>query len=172
MRYSSSVSRTMLRVLYYLPPPLFNAVEKCRKEIPRILASERYKILILSTLLFLTILLLSIPVVPERILGIRSPEITLENYYHDLNTSLSTAIPPDVNQGNDPHKIQKRHIPHKFWARVRPHNRFRKKKRRSLVGNLEKDAAEGHQEAKKHLSPKVAKGTLVSRGEGEGRQRT
>lgn len=157
MRYSSSVSRAMLRLLHYLPSPLFHLVEKCRKEIPRILASERYKILILSSLLFLTILLLSIPVVPERILGIRSPEITLENYYHDLNTSLSTAIPVDVIHINDSHKIHKRHIPHKFWARVRPHNRFRKKRRRSLSGNQEKNVVEVEE---RKMAPKVGKGAV------------
>nr|XP_027229192.1 uncharacterized protein LOC113820977 isoform X1 [Penaeus vannamei] len=126
-------------------------------EIPSRRQYYRYKILILSSLLFLTILLLSIPVVPERILGIRSPEITLENYYHDLNTSLSTAIPVDVIHINDSHKIHKRHIPHKFWARVRPHNRFRKKRRRSLSGNQEKNVVEVEE---RKMAPKVGKGAV------------
>ncbi|XP_042868196.1 uncharacterized protein LOC122250699 isoform X2 [Penaeus japonicus] len=157
-RYSNSISRKMLRVLYFLPSPLFHAIDKCRREIPKIFASERYKILIFSSLLFLTILLLSIPVIPERILGIRSPELTLENYYHDLNSSSIAPTLLGNNVTNDPHKIHKRHIPHKFWARVRPHNRFNKKKRRSLQEKPEA-VVEGQQE--RNPPPKLDKRMTV-----------
>ncbi|CAL4128399.1 unnamed protein product [Meganyctiphanes norvegica] len=75
--------------------------------------------------------LLSMPTVPERFLGIRSPQRVLMEYRltpHPGNDSV--LHPVEVNQSH-PHSVHKRHavrVPHKFWAKARPHNKFKKKK--------------------------------------------
>ncbi|XP_068230816.1 uncharacterized protein [Palaemon carinicauda] len=85
-----------------------------------------FRVLIMSVLIFMCILLLSVERVPEKILGIRSPERVLEVFNENQNAS-NVSVMPAVGH-NASHLLQKRHIPHKFWARARPHNKFRKKK--------------------------------------------
>ncbi|KAK4311892.1 hypothetical protein Pmani_016639 [Petrolisthes manimaculis] len=93
----------------------------CRSVLPIIAESQRCRALLLSSLLLLGITLLSIPNVPERFLGIRSPEQVRQTFLAE-NTSLESnnMLPLSEKQ----HSLQKRHIPHKFWARARPHNKF------------------------------------------------
>lgn len=69
-----------------------------------------------------------------RFLGIRTPEKVLDSFTNrQSNFSFHSG---DEGEGMlrqqiaDPitHSVYKRYIPHKFWARARPHNKFRKKK--------------------------------------------
>ncbi|KAK3879006.1 hypothetical protein Pcinc_016390 [Petrolisthes cinctipes] len=117
--------RQMWGVLQRLPRPLYLLVMGCRSVLPIIAESQRCRALLLSSLLLLGITLLSIPNVPERFLGIRSPEQVRQTFLAE-NTSLESnnVFPLSEKQ----HSLQKRHIPHKFWARARPHNKFVKKK--------------------------------------------
>lgn len=112
-----------------LPPSVFRFIIWFTNTVKRLKTSIRFRVLLLSFMVFMCILLLSIPHVPERILGIRSPERVLELFAETQTDANGTIAEPPQNIHNETHPVQKRHIPHKFWARVRPHNKFRKKKK-------------------------------------------
>ncbi|XP_042240542.1 uncharacterized protein LOC121878397 isoform X2 [Homarus americanus] len=128
MRLRNRIFRLMLRVLQRAPGPVYKWVWWCKHTLPDILASHRYRALVLSSLLLIGIVLLSIPNVPERFLGIRSPERILESFNFQQNTSTNESERSAQPVENKIHLLQKRHIPHKFWARARPHNKFVRKK--------------------------------------------
>ncbi|KAK4311891.1 hypothetical protein Pmani_016639 [Petrolisthes manimaculis] len=67
----------------------------CRSVLPIIAESQRCRALLLSSLLLLGITLLSIPNVPERFLGIRSPEQVI-TYGYLINRFLGIHSPEQV----------------------------------------------------------------------------
>ena len=78
----------------------------------------------------------------DRFLGIRSPLRVLEHYNEQLylnssNTEESVRSQLIRNESEEPikHEIHKRHIPHKFWAKARPHNKFKRRKK-VIVANF------------------------------------
>ncbi|XP_069161949.1 uncharacterized protein [Procambarus clarkii] len=107
-----------------VPQPVFPWVYWCRHTLPTLIASHRYRALVLSSMLVVTIVLLSVPYVPERLLGIRSPANVFGSFNLPQNSEKPTE-PTDIKK----HALQKRQIPHKFWARARPHNKFKGRKK-------------------------------------------
>lgn len=91
--------------------------------------SCKYRAALLSSLLLLCILLLSSPYVPERFLGIRSPDQVLKSFntpQNNNNKETEGIMQPNKSKQ---HSVQKRYVPHKFWARAQPNNKFLKKRR-------------------------------------------
>ncbi|XP_064100206.1 uncharacterized protein LOC135211077 isoform X2 [Macrobrachium nipponense] len=140
MRFTKTLFRKISYVMLYLPPPVFKFLLWSSRTLKYVHASDKFRVLLMSILIFMCILLLSVQRVPEKILGIRSPERVLEVFEESQNALNDTAVSPAVQNGS--HLLQKRHIPHKFWARARPHNKFRKKKRLQRLKQENLDANE------------------------------
>ncbi|XP_066943295.1 uncharacterized protein [Macrobrachium rosenbergii] len=102
--FTKTLFRKISYVMLYLPPPVFKFLLWSSRTLKYVHASD-------------------------KILGIRSPERVIEVFEESQNALNDTALSPAVLARNASHLLQKRHIPHKFWARARPHNKFRKKKR-------------------------------------------
>ncbi|XP_068230815.1 uncharacterized protein [Palaemon carinicauda] len=124
--FTNTLFRKISYVMLSLPAPVFKLLLWSSRTVKYVRASDKFRVLIMSVLIFMCILLLSVERVPEKILGIRSPERVLEVFNENQNAS-NVSVMPAVGH-NASHLLQKRHIPHKFWARARPHNKFRKKK--------------------------------------------
>ncbi|XP_066943293.1 uncharacterized protein [Macrobrachium rosenbergii] len=129
LRFTKTLFRKISYVMLYLPPPVFKFLLWSSRTLKYVHASDKFRVLLMSIFIFMCILLLSVQRVPEKILGIRSPERVIEVFEESQNALNDTALSPAVLARNASHLLQKRHIPHKFWARARPHNKFRKKKR-------------------------------------------
>ncbi|XP_064100205.1 uncharacterized protein LOC135211077 isoform X1 [Macrobrachium nipponense] len=140
LRFTKTLFRKISYVMLYLPPPVFKFLLWSSRTLKYVHASDKFRVLLMSILIFMCILLLSVQRVPEKILGIRSPERVLEVFEESQNALNDTAVSPAVQNGS--HLLQKRHIPHKFWARARPHNKFRKKKRLQRLKQENLDANE------------------------------
>ncbi|XP_064100207.1 uncharacterized protein LOC135211077 isoform X3 [Macrobrachium nipponense] len=138
--FTKTLFRKISYVMLYLPPPVFKFLLWSSRTLKYVHASDKFRVLLMSILIFMCILLLSVQRVPEKILGIRSPERVLEVFEESQNALNDTAVSPAVQNGS--HLLQKRHIPHKFWARARPHNKFRKKKRLQRLKQENLDANE------------------------------
>ncbi|XP_045132519.1 uncharacterized protein LOC123516873 [Portunus trituberculatus] len=125
--------RCMVSMIQRLPGPLYKWATWCRHAIPKLLASQRYRALLLASLIMASVLVLAVPIVPEKLLGIRTREQILDSFNGLNNSSLGGGEEATFQPFSDDktHHVFKRHIPHKFWARARPHNKFKKKKLKS-----------------------------------------
>ncbi|XP_071550680.1 uncharacterized protein [Panulirus ornatus] len=129
LRFRKTVYRQILRLAQRVPRPLLLAAMCCTQVLSVLLASHRYRAALLSSLLLLCILLLSSPYVPERFLGIRSPDQVLKSFNTpQSNNNKETEGIMQPNKSKQ-HSVQKRYVPHKFWARAQPNNKFLKKRR-------------------------------------------
>ncbi|KAK8727802.1 hypothetical protein OTU49_009462 [Cherax quadricarinatus] len=129
MRLRKVIFRQLLSILQRVPRPVYQWTMWCRCCLLYLLASHRCRVVVLSSTLLLGILLLSIPNVPERFLGIRSPERVLESFISQGNNSSIKSEKPLQPIDKKMHSVKKRQVPHKFWARARPHNKFKNKRK-------------------------------------------
>ncbi|KAK7082483.1 hypothetical protein SK128_000674 [Halocaridina rubra] len=129
-KWTRSLLRKFSYGMLHLPSPVFRFLLWCKYVARYLSASDRFRVLLTSATIFMCILLLSIPHVPERMLGIRSPQRVLEMFVENQDNSSNVSLPAMLQAvHNNSHSLHKRHIPHKFWAKARPHNKFRKKRR-------------------------------------------
>ncbi|KAK8399097.1 hypothetical protein O3P69_004274 [Scylla paramamosain] len=135
MRLRKTGLRCMVAMIQRLPGPLYRWATWCRRVIPKLMASHRYRAVLLVSLIMGSVLVLSVPIVPEKLLGIRTREQILDSFNgRHSNSSLGDGEEGAFQQpftDDKIHHVFKRHIPHKFWARARPHNKYRKKKQKS-----------------------------------------
>ncbi|KAK8399093.1 hypothetical protein O3P69_004274 [Scylla paramamosain] len=63
--------RCMVAMIQRLPGPLYRWATWCRRVIPKLMASHRYRAVLLVSLIMGSVLVLSVPIVPEKIYRLR-----------------------------------------------------------------------------------------------------
>ncbi|XP_050719023.1 uncharacterized protein LOC126999911 isoform X1 [Eriocheir sinensis] len=111
---------------------------------------SRYRAMLMSSFITAFVIMLSVPVVPEKFLGIRTPAKVLESFNNRQNNSSfksgdeGEGVLPQQTTNSKAHNIYKRFIPHKFWARARPHNKFKRKKHKVHGNSVNHDMIREH----------------------------
>ncbi|XP_050719024.1 uncharacterized protein LOC126999911 isoform X2 [Eriocheir sinensis] len=142
--------RQVMVVQYRLPGPLLRWATWCRRVSSILMSSHRYRAMLMSSFITAFVIMLSVPVVPEKFLGIRTPAKVLESFNNRQNNSSfksgdeGEGVLPQQTTNSKAHNIYKRFIPHKFWARARPHNKFKRKKHKVHGNSVNHDMIREH----------------------------